>query len=145
MAFCCQSPGDCRGGEDIEAKGQKIGDLGMITLLVAFFVGFVFSAAVFVGLGYIAFRYREAILRPIAVALMGPTTALTNLQLEVIGHLYDRGAIDPQAIVALLQKRLDEISTTPGPEAEFLRTSLVTQIAWLDRIGTGLKSGEKKL
>ena len=59
-----------------------------------------------------------------------------------MGHLHDRRAIDPQAIVDLLQKRLDEISTIPGTEV--LRTSLVVQIDWLDRLGSGLKGGEKK-
>lgn len=76
-----------------------------------------------------------------AIASMsGPLEALIELQLALIGHLHDRGLIDAQIMGALLQKRIDILSQDNAKLD--VCSLLVSQIDWLDRIGTGLKSGE---
>ena len=77
----------------------------------------------------------------LAMGIMPPTLAMGELLFALIGHLHGRQLIDAQAIVALLQKRLDGLAQVPGNES--LCKLLVGQIDWLDRIGTGLKSGER--
>jgi hypothetical protein len=71
-----------------------------------------------------------------------PVKAVGELLLTLIGHLYDRKLIDPQAIVYLLQRRVDMLSESAGDES--LCAVLVAYIDWLDRIGTGLKRGEQR-
>jgi hypothetical protein len=68
-------------------------------------------------------------------ALLIPTKALGELLLALIGHLHDRNQIDPNAIIALLEKRI--ASMTEGDEERAIAAIMLTQIDWLRRVGTG--------
>jgi hypothetical protein len=67
---------------------------------------------------------------------------MIQLQLALIGHLYDRNQIDPQAVVALLYGTVDKLALDPKNEA--VCQLIMCQINWLDRIGTGLKHEERR-
>ena len=70
---------------------------------------------------------------PLATLLV-PSFAISELLLALIGHLFDEGRIDPNALIRLLRSRIALLENEQKTDVVPL---LKSQIGWLERLRDG--------